>query len=116
MSSLTTNELILGLDLGTSSIGWSLINEEKQNIEKMGVRIFDEGVNRDQFGTESSKNAQRREARLTRRARDRRMRRMNKLFKILQESSLLPNFSKSQLGKINSPFEENISNQAKKKK
>lgn len=115
MSSLTTNELILGLDLGTSSIGWSLIDEDKQNIVNMGVRIFDEGVNRDQFGTESSKNAQRREARLSRRARERRMMRMNKLFKILQESSLLPNFSKLQLEKINSPFKDNISSQAKKK-
>ena len=35
---------ILGLDLGTSSIGWALVNEgeigERSSIEKLGVRII----------------------------------------------------------------------------
>ena len=36
---------ILGLDLGTTSIGWALVNEkesenEKSSIEKVGVRII----------------------------------------------------------------------------
>ena len=35
---------ILGLDLGTTSIGWALVNEkendkEKSSIERVGVRI-----------------------------------------------------------------------------
>ena len=115
MNSLSMNELTLGLDLGTTSIGWCLINEENQNIEKMGVRIFDEGVDRDQFGVESSKNKQRRDARLARRTRDRRMMRMYKLFNILQESSLLPNYTETQLTKINAPFEVQKSKQAIKK-
>ena len=34
---------ILGLDLGTTSIGWALVNEsekEKSSIDKVGVRII----------------------------------------------------------------------------
>jgi CRISPR-associated endonuclease Csn1 len=35
---------ILGLDLGTNSIGWAVINKEDENIIGSGVRIFPEGV------------------------------------------------------------------------
>lgn len=31
----------LGLDIGTTSIGWAVINEDKQRIEDLGVRIFE---------------------------------------------------------------------------
>ena len=50
---------ILGLDLGTNSIGWAVVNEaetntEKSNIIKLGVRI----INYDNFvSTETSKDS-----------------------------------------------------------
>lgn len=31
----------LGLDIGTSSVGWAVINEDKKRIEDLGVRIFE---------------------------------------------------------------------------
>lgn len=34
---------ILGLDLGIGSIGWAVINENKNRIEDLGVRIFESG-------------------------------------------------------------------------
>lgn len=51
---------ILGLDLGTNSIGWSLIDDEKNQILGMGSRIFQEGViDLGQGDREMSKNASR---------------------------------------------------------
>lgn len=35
----------LGLDLGTTSIGWSVINLDKNRIEDLGVRIFEKPEN-----------------------------------------------------------------------
>lgn len=40
----------LGLDIGTNSCGWSVINLDKKRIEDLGVRIFD--------GAENPKNGQ----------------------------------------------------------
>lgn len=34
---------IMGLDIGISSIGWAIINDEKKRIEDLGVRIFPSG-------------------------------------------------------------------------
>ena len=31
---------ILGLDLGTNSIGWALVNEDERKIEGLGSRII----------------------------------------------------------------------------
>ncbi len=58
---------VLGLDIGTNSIGWALIDDEKSKIVDTGVRIFQEGVNRTTSGSEESKNADRRIARGIRR-------------------------------------------------
>jgi len=33
---------ILGLDLGTNSIGWAIVDTEDNKIENCGVRIFPE--------------------------------------------------------------------------
>ena len=33
----------LGLDVGIGSIGWSVINIEKNRIEDFGVRLFESG-------------------------------------------------------------------------
>lgn len=66
----------LGLDIGTTSIGWAVINEDKQRIEDLGVRIFER--------PENPKNGEslakpRRDARSTRRRLKRRRERLNYL-------------------------------------
>lgn len=35
---------VLGLDLGTNSIGWGIVDEWNHKIENCGVYIFPEGV------------------------------------------------------------------------
>ena len=47
---------ILGLDLGSNSIGWACIDPKKKQIIAVGSRVFKEGVNRDNKGGEVSKN------------------------------------------------------------
>ena len=48
-------ELTLGLDVGPNSIGWSLVDEAPSRLLAAGVRVFPEGVDRDQQGGEKSK-------------------------------------------------------------
>ena len=60
----------LGLDLGPNSVGWALIEETengKGSVIDCGVRIFPEGVDAFDTGKESSRSAQRRQARMMRR-------------------------------------------------
>ena len=80
----------LGLDLGPASIGWALIEETNQVIVAAGVRIFPEGVDRDQQGGEQSKSQSRREARAGRRQIARRARRKRQLRDLLADAGLLP--------------------------
>lgn len=83
--------LILGLDLGTSSIGWALIEDKDslpQRIVAAGVRIFPEGMDRTKG--EKSLNQDRRDARSLRRQGYRRARRKQKLLNALVDISLLP--------------------------
>src|SRR3990172_340284 len=88
----TTNSLnaILGLDLGTNSIGWALIDLQGEKILASGVRIFPEGVDRDQKGGELSKNESRRIARAMRRQIRRRSRRKWLLRGTLVQAGLWP--------------------------
>ncbi|MFU8860345.1 MAG: type II CRISPR RNA-guided endonuclease Cas9, partial [Cyclonatronaceae bacterium] len=79
----------LGLDLGSNSIGWALIDEKNQKIIDMGVRIFPEGLNRDK-GQEKSRNEGRRAARGIRRQTFRRKMRKKLLLDILYEQSMTP--------------------------
>ncbi len=81
---------ILGLDLGTNSIGWACIDEKNQNMLGLGSRIFPEGVNRDTKGKEVSKNAQRRGARQIRRQLARRSQRRENLKEVLLSLSMAP--------------------------
>jgi len=86
---------VLGLDIGTNSIGWSLIEftgkSNKPSIVDMGTRIFDPGaIIEEKTGNITSINLKRREARLARRHYDRRRRRKIKLSNILKRSGLLP--------------------------
>ena len=83
---------VLGLDLGSASIGWAIIEPGKSVVD-CGVRIFDPGVNPEMFnkGQEgSSNNLVRRTARLHRRQLRRRAARQRDLFELLQQHSLLP--------------------------
>ncbi len=80
----------LGLDLGTNSIGWALVDLDNHSIIDTGVRIFAEGVNRDSRGKEISKNAARREARQTRRQNFRTQLRKQLVIKKLKSKDLCP--------------------------
>ena len=81
----------LGLDIGSKSIGWALLDiEGNHRIENIGVRVFPEGVDRDTKGAEISKNEKRREARGARRIKFRNHLRKNRLKNLLRRSGLLP--------------------------
>ena len=82
---------ILGLDLGTNSIGWALIDNKLNKIIGMGSRIFPVGV--DNLGDgegELSKNAGRTGARGTRRQFFRRRLRKKVLLKELASLNMCP--------------------------
>jgi CRISPR-associated endonuclease Csn1 len=82
---------ILGLDIGSSSLGWALIDEKSNRIIKTGSHIFEAGVEGDiESGRDESRNQKRRDARQIRRQIWRTAHRKRKLFKILQENGLLP--------------------------
>jgi len=89
---------ILGLDLGTNSIGWALIEkDDKQGkILGMGSRIIPMGVDKTNFesGNAYTKNADRRQARSIRRLNHRFKLRRNKLLYVLNEIDMLPEFIK----------------------
>jgi len=81
----------LGLDLGTNSIGWALVDNTENKIVGMGSRIFPEGVNELGMGQkEISKNASRTDARGTRRQFFRRRIRKIYLLKMLVKHNLCP--------------------------
>ncbi|NOZ34682.1 MAG: type II CRISPR RNA-guided endonuclease Cas9 [Chlorobi bacterium] len=84
---------ILGLDLGTNSIGWAVVDDEKKQILGTGIRIFPEGVVAKTIGTgdrEVSKNAARRESRQSRRGFYRHRLRRIKLLETLIEFKMCP--------------------------
>ncbi|RJP18630.1 MAG: type II CRISPR RNA-guided endonuclease Cas9 [Candidatus Omnitrophota bacterium] len=80
----------LGIDLGSNSIGWALLDEKDGRVIATGVRVFPEGVDRDQQGGELSKNETRRTKRGVRRQIARRSGRKRKLRDVLIQSGLFP--------------------------
>ena len=76
----------LGLDLGTTSIGWSVVNLDKNRIEDLGVRIFEKPED-PQDG--KSLAVPRRTARSARRRLKRRRQRLNYLKQFFVKNSLL---------------------------
>lgn len=81
---------ILGLDLGTASVGWSLIAEQDGTPERiigMGVRIFSEVTD---AKTKTPKNQKRQTKRGLRRQIERRSRRRKRAAGILFRAGLLP--------------------------
>lgn len=94
-SSAAAFPYVLGLDLGTSSLGWAVVRLGKDDapaaIEATGVRCFEAGVEGDvEQGRDSSRAAVRRQKRLPRRQIERRARRQRKILGILQRHGLLP--------------------------
>ncbi|MEI6349064.1 MAG: type II CRISPR RNA-guided endonuclease Cas9 [Bacteroidota bacterium] len=87
---------ILGLDLGTNSIGWALVdtdgNGKPCKIEGMGSRIIPMGTDKQDYekGVGITKNATRREKRTARKGHKRYKLRRNKLLFILNELNMLP--------------------------
>ncbi|MDR2814621.1 MAG: hypothetical protein LBB79_08240 [Prevotellaceae bacterium] len=86
------SEKILGLDLGTNSIGWALVDKGNQKIVGMGSRIIPMGTDKQDFenGVGITKNVDRREKRTSRKMNKRYKIRRNKLLFILHTLGMLP--------------------------
>jgi len=82
---------ILGLDIGTNSIGWALLDcddtEKARGLLASGVRIFQEAVD---AKTRAPKNRARRTKRGMRRNLERRRRRVGKVRRLLMRNGFLP--------------------------
>lgn len=96
-------EKVLGLDLGTNSIGWAVVmrptNEDENQSYKLvdkGVHIFRDGVAHEKSG-EKPAVQDRTNARASRRHYDRRRDRKINLLKILTENNLCPPLPKGSL-------------------
>lgn len=79
----------LGLDIGTNSIGWGIVDEHEQKIQNCGVYIFPEGVKKEK-GTESPKAAERTSFRSARRLKFRRKLRKYETLKVLIQNEMCP--------------------------
>lgn len=82
---------ILGLDLGTNSIGWAVIETANKDfsLKDKGVHVFSEGIKIEK-GIESSKAAERTIFRSARRIKFRRRLRKIRTLKVLIESNMCP--------------------------
>ena len=82
---------ILGLDLGTNSIGWAIVDKESYEFSLVdkGVRIFSEGV-KSEKGIESSRAAERTAFRSARKLKYRRKLRKYETLKVLSKNNMCP--------------------------
>lgn len=89
-------ERILGIDTGTNSLGWAIIEKDDNGIRLLhkGTNIFTEGVKK---GIESSKAAERTEHRALRKHYWRRKVRKIRLLKVLVDNQLCPSVDTEQL-------------------
>ncbi|MBN2161389.1 MAG: hypothetical protein JXR25_00385 [Pontiellaceae bacterium] len=90
---------ILGLDLGTNSIGWGVVDDlgnGQFDLVKRGVHIFQEGVKIEK-GNESSKAAERTGYRSARRLKFRRKLRKIETLKVLSKYGYCPALSEDEL-------------------
>ncbi len=99
MSRKKNETYVLGLDLGTESIGWALVKNKKgkpESILKSGAHTFDAGVEGNiESGGDESRAKARRDARLPRRQHWRRAWRRRKILRILQRNGMMPEFDTS---------------------
>ena len=79
---------ILGLDLGTNSIGWAIVEKDGTDFSLLdkGVRIFSEGV-KSEKGIESSRAAERTGFRSARKLKYRRKLRKYETLKVLSKNT-----------------------------
>lgn len=92
-------EKILGLDLGTNSIGWAIVSRNDDNsytLQGRGVHIFQEGVAREK-GAEKPAVQDRTAARASRRHYFRRRLRKIELLRVLRDNGLCPYLSDNDL-------------------
>ncbi len=82
--------LTLGLDLGTSSAGWAIVDEKRKKIIKTGVRIFPGAADKIGSKSEQYKNVVRRESRQARRQTFRRAQRRIVLLGTLIQLDMCP--------------------------
>ena len=82
---------ILGLDLGTNSIGWAIVDKDGTDFSLLdkGVRIFSEGV-KSEKGIESSRAAERTGYRSARKIKYRRKLRKYETLKVLSMNGMCP--------------------------
>jgi CRISPR-associated endonuclease Csn1 len=93
-----TSLRVLGLDLGTNSVGWALVTCDRNAVSEKptallgaGARIFEAGMEGEiDKGKEVSRNKKRRDMRLQRRQAERRARRDLRVARTLQAGGLLP--------------------------
>ncbi len=81
---------VLGLDLGSNSIGWALLNQQQSEVDQIiniGSRIFTKAV---EEKVPTPKNVKRRDMRLGRRVLQRRVRRKQRMVNYLVLNDLLP--------------------------
>ncbi len=94
MADPAAGDFVLGIDLGTNSLGWAmvgLVDGEPATLLRTGSRVFEAGMDETKgLGKEESRNKARRDARLHRRQLWRHRRRLLKLAHILQRPGLLP--------------------------
>lgn len=88
-----SKKYILGLDIGVTSVGWGII-DENNNIINAGVRLFEEG--------KTKSNIERRNFRGGRRIKARRRNRINDMKDLLVEYKIIPNTK--YISKINPYF------------
>ena len=91
-------ERILGIDTGTNSLGWAIVDKDENGYKLVskGTNIFSEGVKIEK-GIESSKAAERTEHRSVRKHYWRRKIRKIRLLTILSENDLCPPLKTEQL-------------------
>ncbi len=96
-TSFREQKYILGIDLGSASLGWAAVALDQTGtpaeLLRAGVRIFDPAVTGDvEKGQDESNAVARRATRLIRRQLRRRVARQRELFRLLQRRGLLPQY------------------------
>lgn len=103
MVGMPRQPFVLGIDVGSASLGWALLqgnsSSEPGKLQRAGVRVFDPGVSGTELdilqGKDKSRAVERRHARLRRRQIRRRAARQRELFELLQQHGLMPAYSSS---------------------
>ncbi len=96
---IDAKQRILGLDTGTNSLGWAVVNRlpEGYKLVDKGVHIFQEGVNIEKGTQEKSRAAERTEHRSLRKQYWRRKVRKIRLLAVLSNAGLCPPLTSEEL-------------------